>query len=105
MQPEEFVELEIEPIPPDTIDSLLDQLIPYIEDTLQQDGHADLLSNHNIQIQLEEPFPVEGAISLGLTLMAGIALETYKELILPALKKRFKVKQKSKHKLKKANKA
>lgn len=96
----EVIELELTPIPPDTIASAKAELIPLIEATLHEAGREDLLSENNIQIQVEKTFPTDAAIIVGLTLLSGIALETYKQLILPKLKERFEVRQKSKRKTK-----
>lgn len=100
----EIVELELVPIPPDTIASGKAELLPLIEATLQEAQQGDLLSEDHIQVEIEKTFPTDQAIIVGLTLASGIALETYKSLILPALKKRFEVKQKAKGKKKKAKK-
>ena len=95
-KPLEIIELEVEPIPPDTIASAKSELVSLIEATLRDAGKEDLLLNRQIQVEVEKTFPTDAVIVVGLTLLTGIALETYKELILPALRKRFKIKQKSK---------
>jgi hypothetical protein len=92
----EVVELELIPIPPDTIASAKEELVPLVEAALREVGREDLLSEKQIQIQIEKAFPTDQVIIVGLTLLSGIALETYKTLILPRLKERFEVKQKSK---------
>jgi len=96
----EVIELELTPIPPDTIASTKEELMPLIEATLREAGRGDLLSEEHIQIQVEKTFPTDAAIIVGLTLLSGIASETYKELILPALKRRFKLRKKPKGKKK-----
>jgi hypothetical protein len=94
--PLEVVELELIPIPPDTVASVKQELIPLIEAALHEAGKDELFANTHIQIQVEKTFPTDMAIMVGLTFLSGIALETYKEIILPALKKRFEVKQQPK---------
>lgn len=94
----EVIELELTPIPPDTIASAKEELMSLIEATLREAGLEDLLSEEHIQIQIEKTFPTDAAIIVGLTLLSGIALETYKGLILPRLKKRFQVKERSRRK-------
>lgn len=94
--PLEVIKLELTPIPPDTIASGKAEVLPLIQATLREAGRADLLSDEHIQVQVEKTFPTDAAIIVGLTLLSGIALETYKELILPRLKQRFEVKQKPK---------
>ena len=90
------IELELTPIPPDTIASAKEELLPLIKSTLRDAGRADLLSKDHLQVQIEKTFPTDAAIIVGLTLLSGVALETYKSLLLPRLKKRFEVKQKPK---------
>ena len=96
----EVFRLELTPIPPDTIASAKEELMPLIEATLRGTGRADLLSDEHIQIQVEKTFPTDAAIIVGLTLLSGIALETYKGLILPVLKEHFEVRRRSKRKSK-----
>jgi hypothetical protein len=100
----EVIELELTPIPPDTIASVKEELMPLIAATLREAGREDLLSEEHMQIQIEKTFPTDAAIIVGLTLLSGIVLETYKELILPRLKQRFEVKEKSKDKKRKRKK-
>ena len=96
----EIVELELTPIPPDTLASAKKELIPLIKTTLHKSGRDGLLSDEHIQIQIERTFPTDAAIIVGLTLLSGIALETYKGLILPVLKEHFEVRRRSKRKSK-----
>jgi hypothetical protein len=91
-----IIELEITPIPPETIDSCKADILPYIEATLREVGRDNLLSKEHMDIQVEKAFPSDAAIVVALTLLSGIALETYKEIVVPALKKRFGVKEKRK---------
>jgi hypothetical protein len=91
----EVVELELTPIPPDTIDSTKEELVSLIETTLREAQRADLLSDEHIHLQIEKTFPTDAAIIVGFTLLSGIALETYKELILPMLKRQFEVRQRA----------
>lgn len=88
----EVVELELTPIPPDTTASAKEELMSLIETTLREAGRANLLSDGHIQIQAEKTFPTDAAIIIVLTLLSELALETYKELILPILKQRYEVK-------------
>lgn len=100
----EVIELELIPIPPDTVASAKAELLPLIEATLKEADRSALLVDGQIQIEIEKTFPTDESIIVGLSLAAGLALETYKALILPALKKRFEVRQKSKRDKKKAQK-
>ena len=94
----EYIELSIQPIPPDTVSSVRAELLPVIEDALRQAGQEQLLKEGQIQIEVERTFPTDEVIVIGFTLLSGIALETYKEIILPALKKRFRASQKRRRK-------
>ena len=96
----ESVELELEPIPPDTVASSKVELMLIIQQALKEAGKDNLLSDGQIDIQVEKTFPVDAAIVVGLTFLSGVALETYKVLVLPALKKRFAVREKAKSKQK-----
>jgi hypothetical protein len=90
----EYIELTIQPIPPDTVSSAKADLIPTIEAALREAGQEQLLIEGQIQIEVEKTFPTDQAIVVGLMFLSGIALETYKEIVLPRLKKRFRTKQK-----------
>jgi hypothetical protein len=46
----------------------------------------------------QEDEPEYEVIIIGFTLLSGIALETYKAIVLPALKKRFRIRQKRRQK-------
>lgn len=90
----EVVELELKPIPPDTVASVKADVIPYVNEILQENEQAQLLASGDLKIEVEKTFPMDEVIIIGLTLLSGLALETYKSLILPKFKKRFDVKEK-----------
>ena len=92
------------PIPPDTIASGKEEIQSLIEAALRNAGKGDFLTNGQIEFEVEKTFPVDQSIIVGLTLLSGIALETYKAIILPELKRRFKVNQKLKRKKAKGRK-
>ena len=94
----EYIELTIQPILPDTISSVKADLLSTIEAALREAGQEQLLTEGQIQIEVEPTFPTDQVIVVGLTLLSGIALETYKEIVLPRLKKRFRTRQKRKRK-------
>jgi len=99
MHPEsEYIELTIQPIPPDTVSSVKAELRPTIEAALRQAGREQLLTEGQIQVEVEQTFPTDQVIVVGLNLLSGIALETFKEIVLPRLKKRFRVRQKRRRK-------
>jgi len=97
-QTKEVIELEITPIRPDTIGAAKKELIPMIEATLRNAERGDILTEKHLRIYVEKTFPTDASIIVVLTLLSGLALETYKAVILPALRRRFKIKQRSKRK-------
>jgi hypothetical protein len=98
--PVEVIELELIPIPPDTIAAGKAELMPLVEAALDEAGQADLLSDQHLEIQIEKTFPTDEAIIVGLTFLSQAGIEVFKEFILPRLRQRFQVKQKSKRKKK-----
>ena len=98
--PVETIELEISPISPDTIDSCKAEILPYIETRLREAGRDNMLSEEHMNIEMEKTFPTDAAIKIVITLLSGMALETYKSIIIPAMKKRFNIKEKPKQKKK-----
>ncbi len=96
----EYIELTIQPIPPDTISSVKAELLPTIEAALREAGQEQLLTEGQMQVEVEQTFPTDEVVVVGFTLLSAIALETYKEIILPTLKKRFRAWQKRRRKSK-----
>jgi len=96
----EYIELSIQPIPPDTVSSVRAEILPAIEAALREAGQEQLLADGEFQVEVEKTFPTDAAIIVGLTLLSGIALETYKAIVLPRLEKRFPVKEKRRRKVK-----
>jgi hypothetical protein len=92
----EQIELVIAPIPPDTLASVKAELEQEIEAALRESGHEDLLTSGQIQLEVEENFPINEAIIVGLMLLSDIAVEVFKATVIPRLKKRFEVKQQRK---------
>jgi hypothetical protein len=92
---QEVIMLELIPIPPDTIASGKEEIQEFIETELRKAGVNHLLSDNHISIQIEQTFPTDQAIVVGITLLSGIALETFKTIVLPALKRKFEVKQRT----------
>jgi len=101
-QAAEVVELILEPIPPDTVETIRAELLPRVRKRLQAAGREHLLDDGEIQIRIEETVPVDWyaisllAISAVFTLTTELAVETYKAIVLPELKKWVKAKQKEK---------
>jgi hypothetical protein len=89
-----FIELELHPIPPDTVASAKQDALPLIEVALRDAGQEQLLTNGEIVAEVEKTFPTDEAIIVGLTFLAGIGIETYK-VILDVLRERFEVRERS----------
>jgi len=96
----EHLELTIVPIPPDTLASVKVELEQRIEAVLREAGHESLLTNRQIQIEIEQTFPTDQVVVVGVTLLSGMALETFKAIALPHLKKWVEVKVKQARKRK-----
>lgn len=103
--PVEVIELELIPIPPDTVASIKEELMPLIEATLREAGQAHLFSDEHIQIEVEQTAPIDNqTLFVVLTFLSAAALETYK-LILKRIDERWPVKKKSSPKKKKTRKS
>jgi hypothetical protein len=96
----EHIELTIVPIPPDTVASVKAELEQKVEAALREAGRESLLADGQIQIEIEQTFPTDQVIIVGVTLLSGVALETIKEVALPYLKKWVEVKIKQARKRK-----
>jgi hypothetical protein len=92
----EQIELVIAPIPPDTLATVQGEVEQEIEAALRESGHEDLLTSGQIQLEVEENFPINEVIVVGLMLLSDIAVEVFKATVIPRLKKRFEVKQQRK---------
>ena len=89
----EFIELELRPIPPDTVASAKQDVVPLIEEALRTHGPSQLLPQH-VLVEVQRTFPTNEAIIVGLTFLAGVGLETYK-FILDVLRERFEVQERT----------
>jgi c-di-GMP-related signal transduction protein len=90
----EFIELEVRPIPPDTVASAKQDVVPLIEEALRNHGPAQLLPQQQVLVEVQRTFPTNEAIIVGLTFLAGVGLETYK-FILDVLRERFEVEERT----------
>ncbi|HEX6291851.1 MAG TPA: hypothetical protein VFZ66_21885 [Herpetosiphonaceae bacterium] len=98
LETSDVIELELTPIPPDTIASGKAEIQSIIEAALREHGQTQLLADEQIQVGVEKTFPTDAVIIVGLTFVSQLAIETYKAVILPALRRRFEVRQRSKRK-------
>ena len=97
-EPIESFELELEPIPPETISSAKIELLQIIEKTLGESKQTGASSEDEIQIEVEQTFPTDAVIVVVITFLTQVALESYKTILLPKLKKRFKVRRRTRRK-------
>jgi hypothetical protein len=103
---QEIIELLLEPIPPDTTDTIKAELVPLVQEALREAGREQLLVDGEIRIEFEKTIPIDWvelskiATVAVFTLATLIAVENYKAFVIPALKKRFKVKAKKRRKKK-----
>jgi hypothetical protein len=86
--------VELVPIPPKTVESVQREVEKYIEDGLREQGKLELLTEQKISISVEETFRTAEAVHLLFTLTGGIALETFRQVILPWLKKKYETRLK-----------
>lgn len=91
----EQIELAIRPIAPQTVETLKQQFVSDIRGALQEAGREDLLSEGHIQITDERTFPVDQLILIGISLASQIAIETYKQIVLPRLRRRYSIEEKN----------
>jgi hypothetical protein len=99
----EEIELALEPIPPDTTDSIKEEFQTVVQAVLREAGQEDLLRTGQIKVQVEQTFPSDAVVTALLTLAGGMALKTFEVTLLPEIKKRYKawVKKRQKRRKKK----
>jgi len=90
----EFIELELRPIPPDTVASVKQDVEQVIQEALRSREQARLLPSPQVLVEVQRTFPTNEAIIVGLTFLAGVGLETYK-FILDVLRERFEVEERA----------
>ncbi len=95
-EPVQVLQVEITPFAPDTVSSVKSELTPLIEQVLRETQHEDLLKNSQIQVEIEKTFPIDEAIVVAISLGGKIAYDVWRDLILPRLKSRYSVREKSK---------
>jgi hypothetical protein len=84
-----IVELELVPISPDTVDSTKTTVVPLVEEALRSAGRESLLNDGDIKVEVRQTFPADIVITVVITLATGVAVETYAQVVLPWLIKRF----------------
>jgi hypothetical protein len=86
----EEIELVIEPVPPDTVDSVKAALEPLVRQSLEAAGQTHLLDEGDITLDLEQAFPSDAAVTALLYLASGIALKTFEATLLPDIQRKYK---------------
>jgi len=101
---QEIIELLLEPIPPDTVDTIKAELVPLVQEALREAGREHLLVDGEIRIKIEKTFPIDWvelsriATVAMFALATDIAVESYKAFVVPAIKKRFKIRAEKRRK-------
>ena len=88
----EFAELELRPIPPDTVASAKGDVEQVIQQALRNNKQAQCFPSPQVLFDVQRTFPTDEAIIVGLTFLAGIGIETYK-FLLDILRDRFEVQE------------
>lgn len=91
--PRQQVKLQVRPTGTESVDLIRDQLPKYIEQVMREDGKETLLTNNELQIELEETFPTTGVIIIGLQLLSQAAIEYWKYRLEKKLKEEYNVLQ------------
>jgi hypothetical protein len=95
----QVIELEVAPIPPDTVATVREELLPLIEATLREAGQEKLLEQGELKVEIEPALTVEEeAIIVVITFLSLMSLETYKAILEVWIKKHFYVKKRRRSK-------
>jgi hypothetical protein len=85
----EQIELNLKPIPPDTVDSVKEEVRGYIEKILKDEGQYELVTSGELKIEDQKTFPVDEVIKIIITVVSPIALEVFKKTLLPRIEQRY----------------
>jgi hypothetical protein len=97
----EEIELVLEPIPPDTTDSIREEFETVVRTALREAGQEELLESGQIEVQVEQTFPTDAVVTALLTLAGGAALKIFEATLLPEIQKWYKVHLKKRKKRRK----
>jgi hypothetical protein len=86
--------VELVPIPPMTVETVQREVEKYIEQGLRESGKSELLKDGKISVAVEDTFPTAEAVQVFITIAGPIATETFRQVILPWLKKKFETRAK-----------
>jgi hypothetical protein len=84
------IELVVEPVPPDTVDSVKATIEPLVRSSLAAAGQAHLLDSGDITIDLEQTFPTDAAVTALFYLLGGMALKTFEATLLPEIQRKYR---------------
>lgn len=84
------IELLIQPIPPDTISTLKEELVENINKEMKEKGFSN---QEGLEVTIERTLPFAEGVALGLVIrcVTKITWDVYKEVILPLLKRKYKI--------------
>jgi hypothetical protein len=82
--------LEISPIPPDTTSSVRASFHELVSQAMAEAGQESLLEDGKLSVAVEQPFPGSEIL---VAIITGIAVETFKEVVLPKLKRRLDIRE------------
>ncbi len=86
--------LKITPVPPQTTESIRQEVVPLVEEALRENGQETLLSNGEIQITFGENFPLLTTEQIVLVIIQGAtsgAISAIATYVLKKLEERFVV--------------
>jgi hypothetical protein len=89
------IELRLTPVKPTKRSDIALNAMPTVRAALSAAGKKELLDKGDIKISQSENFPDLGSpfVTIVITLASNIALETYKQVILPKLKELCQVRE------------
>ena len=85
--------LEITPIPPATLSTTEQELLPLIEGAIREEGQGDLLDRGELIIQIQQTFPGSMVILIVVTYLCKAALKVVEKVVIPVLQKKCGVRQ------------
>lgn len=92
------IELTLKPIPPESVESLRDELSDYIRAGLQEKENVDVLEKGELVITPEETIPVDQVVVVVVNVLSSAALMTFEQVVLPWLKRKYEARQRRRQK-------
>lgn len=85
----QIIELELAPIPPYTVDSAKDELLPLIQAALRDAGEEDLLTSGEIKVEVRQTFPTSIVIDIAIAIGSEVAFRVFDTYVRPRLSQIF----------------